>query len=227
MCDVIDALRVDVAMFNEFVDGESRSGLRGRLRSLGLEHIVTSTRFARSNQVFIASRYPLAPGDLRSPMSTSVAPANWYHVRIPSHGVELIHLRMPWWNRASRRSAYRQELAAILHPAMSRPLAVCGDFNYDPFKRAPADATAVQWLGLESMLVTRPTGDWSFINKKGTATSRVDHVANTRAVAVDDVRYETTWGQVRLAGAHVPISAQQADRPISDHAPLLFSLRPA
>lgn len=225
--EVIDGLGIDIAMFNEFVDGDSRAEFKQRLCALGLEHIRVSTRIGRSNQVMIASRYPLEPGDLRSPMAGTVAPANWFHARLPSHGLELVHLRMPWWEHASTRTAYRVELAALLALHANRRLVVCGDFNDDPFKRLAPDAASTNWLGLHSFRVERPTGEWSYINKKGTATSRVDHVAHTHSAAVSDARYQTTFGDVILAGQHVPRTEPEACRPISDHAPLVFTIHPA
>lgn len=224
---MIDGLGIDIAMFNEFVDGDSREPFKQQLASLGLEHIRVSTRILRSNQVMIASRYPLEPGDLRSPMAATIAPANWFHARVPSHGLELVHLRMPWWEHASTRAAYRVELAALLAPHANRPLVVCGDFNDDPFKKVAIDASFTNWLGLDSFRVERPVGEWSYINMRGTATSCVDHVAHTHSAAVSYARYQTTFGDVILAGRHAPRTEPDVRRPISDHAPLVFTIHPA
>ena len=157
-------------------------------------------------------------------MADSVAPANWYHARVPQFDIELIHLRMPWWRLARTRSEYRADLAAILAQNVDRRLVVCGDFNHDPFHGLAAEVPQASWPGLDGFVVERPAGEWSFINKQGTGTSRIDHVMHTKSVVVRDVRYEWTYDGVLLAGPHVPSTTSAAEQPISDHAPLLFDI---
>lgn len=221
--DVLHSADVHVAMFNEFVDGPSRADFRERLKRARFSHVKVSTRVDSSNQVLIASQRPLEAGHLRSPMPDTVAPSNWYHVRIPSLELDLVHFRMPSWKTAAQKHRYRAELADIVVHHTHRPLVLCGDFNHDPFDRQPDGLTEVNWLGLDDLVVPRPEGPWSFMGRNG-GTSRVDHVAHTRCVEVTDVRYVTEAAGALLAG-HPTSHTSGIRQPISDHAALMFTIR--
>jgi hypothetical protein len=216
--DVIDRLGVDVATFSEFVDGPTRDDLRADLRSLGLTHLHVSTRIGRSNQLFIASRFPMLGGSLRSPGVGDVDEANWSHVCLPDFGLEVVGFRMPWYKRAGERDAYRSALANLLSTEADRALVICGDFNYDPFANEPDDLQDTTLLGLDGFRVVRSNGGWSYINSAGTARTAIDHVAHTSTTEVLNPTYHQRLGDIVLAGPH-------ADRPISDHAALTFDIR--
>lgn len=215
---VIAELDVDIVLLNEFVDGPGRGAFREQLASLGFEYQLVSTRPAKNNQVFAASRTPISIGDLPSPTTNSSAIANWLHIHFDGSDLELIGLRVPAYTRGSERRAYHAQLAEILRSAGGRPLVIAGDLNVDPFAKAgvsPPPSSAFR--GAEMFSVPLPAGDWSYINHRGTSRSRLDHVLHSASVQVSDVRYHYELGNVLIAGP-------TADGPLSDHAALTFTV---
>ncbi len=61
--EVTSLLDVDVALYNEFVDGPTRTAFREQLTDAGYEHRAVSVTHGRHNQIFIASRVPFSLGD--------------------------------------------------------------------------------------------------------------------------------------------------------------------
>jgi hypothetical protein len=218
VAEVVAALDVDLAIFNEFVDGPTRGSFRGKLSSLGYPHQLVSRAPARNNRVFAACRRPLTLGGLAPPATDSSAIANWLHVRVEGVDLDVLGLRVPAYVKSAQRHAYRRALVEILQSTADRPIVVTGDLNEDPFRRDP-EASLVPFAGAPTFSVVRPHGEWSYISNAGRSTSRIVHVMRTAAVRVTDVRYHCARGGVLIAGP-------AAERPVSDHAALTFTVEP-
>lgn len=218
MAGVLSDLDVDVALFNEFVERSPREAFRQQLSAHGYIHQLVSFSPDRHNRVLAASRIPITPGDLAAPSLNGPARASMLHVRIDDSNLELVGLRIPAYTTGEKRRTYRAELNAILGSAAGRAIAVAGDLNEDPFGRGVDSAVrAVPFRGAETFTVSRPVGDWSYMNSLGTRTSRIDYVMHTGAARVVDAAYCYEVNGVHLAG---PKSAS----PITDHAALVFTV---
>ncbi len=220
VAEVTALLDVDVALYNEFVEGPDRTVFREQLAAAGYSHVAVSVTHGRHNQIMVASRRPLSLGCLQAPDLTPPAVSGFLHVVIEGTPIELVGVRMPSY-RGAKKLAYRQQLATIIEPASDRVIALAGDINDNPFKRAgtPA-ASSLPYDLAESFTVTNPVGEWSFMRPNGKGTSRVDHVLHSRSAQLEDVRYVTEVGGHHLAGL-------AENNPISDHAALFFTISAA
>jgi hypothetical protein len=216
--DLFDAMGVDTILLNEYVDGASRGPFLEGLVSQGYEHQLVSFTPARHNQVLAASRLPFTLGDILPPTFDGSAVSNFLHIRFEHTNVELVGLRVPAYVTAQDRRAYRAELLAIMAEAESRGIVFAGDLNEDPFRRAKLSlATSMQFPACPAYSLPNPSGRWSYINKNGSATSRIDHALHTRGVEVRDARYVEEAHGMLLAGAATAGA-------VSDHAALVFVL---
>lgn len=216
LVSAVTALDVEVVTFNEFVDGPGRGAFRAELDDAGFGHQIVSLTRDRHNQILIASKWPMWAGDLQPPQFDGSAISNFLHVVFPASRLELIGLRVPAYEKKrAEMTPYLADLARCLDGAGDRALVVAGDFNLDPFAGFPLGAGPVDWPTCPGLTVHEPGEGWSFSFSDGTGTSRIDHVAASAHVHVDDVRYVTEAGGIPLAGL-------AADKPVSDHAALVF-----
>jgi len=178
---VLVALGVEVVAFNEFVDGPGRGRFRADLDDAGFGYQIVSLTPARHNQILVASRTRMWAGDIRPPQLDGSAVSNFLHVVLPDHGVELVGLRVPYYEKGERwkMKPYLEQLGASLAPACPRALVVAGDFNTDPFDGATG-ATTVPWATCPGLTVHEPAPGWSFHPGNETSLpSRIDHVAES------------------------------------------------
>lgn len=167
--------------------------------------------------MFAAGKTPIVLGDLAPPDIDPSSISNWLHVYVDGRDLEIVGFRFPAYERAADRRRYREQLRDVLTPAASRRMVVCGDFNFDPFTKAPLHVSRVEIPWLPGFGAVRPEGPWSYINHRGTAMSRVDRVMHTARVVVRDAHYH-------YAAAGATIAAPTAERPLSDHAALTFEV---
>lgn len=207
------ALKPDVLVFNEFVDGESRSTLRAGLAKLGLPHVRTSCRVGKHNQVLIASAGPLEEGELTGPeMPGGAGVSNFLHVRLPEQALEVVGLRAPAYESADELHEYWRKLAALVRTTSDRRIVWIGDLNADPEAPGSLGGQYLSELRQEGWNVPRPSGPWSFV--KGT---RIDHLLASRSVRVLSAEYVASMGGIAVA------SLDKRTR-VSDHAALVATL---
>lgn len=225
---LFESMSADVVLLNEFVDGPTRTAFFEGLRHHGYEYQAVSETPAVHNQVFAASRLPFTKGDLKPPTlgvrMDGSAISNFLHIRFESHGIEMVGLRAPAYDKAADVREYWAEVSDIMKTVSARPILFAGDINQDPFKRARTpNAPSMAFPSCPELSVTNPAGEWSYRDKAGRwQPTRIDHVLHTAAVAVTNVHYVVAHNGRVLAGL-------RAGNPISDHAALLFTAtaRPA
>jgi endonuclease/exonuclease/phosphatase family metal-dependent hydrolase len=216
--DVFRALAPDLILLNEFVDGPSRTSFRTALCGSGWVYQQVSATPGRHNQVFAAANIPIHAGQLEAPRVDGSALSNFLHLRLEEQPFEVVGFRVPMYKKAADRNAYWAELLRIMREAHNRPIAFIGDLNRDPFARTfDSNATSLRFPDDEAYQLPNPLGSWSYINMRGTTTSRLDHVLHTDALEASGASYITQLGGLLLAGPH-------NSSPISDHAALVFTL---
>jgi hypothetical protein len=206
--EVLLALRPDVVVLNEFVDGPSRVDLRSMLQRLGMPHVQVSERIGRHNQVLIASSEPTVAGDLQGPSLTGGAgESNFLHLRFDS-GYELVGVRVPTYQRLEL-TQYWEQLVALIRSTNGRKIAWIGDFNADPDNPRSFGGRFLSQLESEGWVIPRATGAWSFWRG-----SRIDHLLVSPSLACSAAEYVVTVKGRTIAG-------QRSQEHISDHAALL------
>lgn len=218
MAEALVDLDADVVFLNEFVDGApDRDRLRHQLREAGYDYFAISDAPPRHNQIFAASRLPIAVGDIAAPsMPDSHAETNFLHIRLADSDIELIGMRAPAYKSANERREYWSDLTATLQIYQNRALVLAGDLNSDPFKGLPAQVDSVAFPGAEMYRVVRPEGPWSFASlHDASKNSCIDHVLHSDRVHVGEVEYHYVAGGIDLAGPDSPHKG--------DHAALMFT----
>jgi Endonuclease/Exonuclease/phosphatase family len=220
--DLLLALGADVIPLNEFVDGPTRAPFFESLRSIGYVHQLVSRTPAQNNQVFAqvfaAARYPFSLGDLAPPPMDGYSIAGFLHIRFDHTPIELVGFRVPCYKWPADRRMYWGQLLDIMEMASTRAIVFAGDLNANPFAEAGTPEVPGVHFGLcKQYWVPNPTGDWSYVNYQGTASSRIDHILHTGTISVGDATYLSRLGDRQLAG---PGSTM----PISDHAVLTFTV---
>ena len=210
----LSALRPDLLILNEFVDGPSRDALRSDLKALELHDIHVSQRVGTNNQVLIASSVPLDPGDLRGPaLIGGAAESNFLHVRMEGGALEVVGVRAPAY-MPRQLNEYWTHLSALIRSTKDRSIIWIGDLNGDPDLPSSTGGKCLAKLREEGWQLPRATGAWSF--HKGT---RIDHVLASPSVPTVTAEYLASIGGVTVA------SGDRETR-VSDHAALLAIIGP-
>jgi hypothetical protein len=210
------ALAPDVLSLNEYVHGPSRPSLLQGLAAAGLPHWLVSERLGKNNQVLIASRWPIAAGDLRGPTTVSQGgESNFLHAVLPSVNLEVVGVRAPAYTGIDLHE-YWGGLLAIVRRCKERRILFIGDLNTDPDSTRRSTSAYLRALRSEHWTVPRPTGDWSYISPKGIGTC-IDHAVVAPALKVLVAEYIQSHDGFDLA------SIDRCSR-ISDHAPLAVHL---
>ncbi|MCC2677369.1 MAG: hypothetical protein K0R58_4316, partial [Ramlibacter sp.] len=206
----VELLRPDILVLNEFKDGPSRVDLRNMLCSLGLGEMLVSTSQVGHNQVLIASRSPIAPGDVLGPQSPDAhAATNFLHVHHPASGLNIVGMRAPAYTKGSDTAAYWRAIGSILHGAEQRRIVFAGDFNVDPLGQRSRVFSLFSDLVARGWQLPRAAGAWSFASG-----SRIDHVLASPSVRIAHCEYIRELGGIVLA-------SQDRSQRISDHAALV------
>jgi len=209
----VELLRPDILVLNEFKDGPSRADLRNMLHSLGLGEMLVSTSQAGHNQVLIASRSPIKPGDVLGPQSPDThAVTNFLHVHHPASGLDIVGMRAPAYTKGGDTAAYWRAIGPILRGAEQRRIVFAGDFNVDPLGQRSHVCSLFSNLVSRGWHLPRPTGAWSFASG-----SRIDHVLASPSVRIAHCEYIRELGGIVLA-------SQDCGQRISDHAALVVEL---
>tara|TARA_R110002096_G_scaffold233047_8_gene423026 strand:- start:1397 stop:2113 length:717 start_codon:yes stop_codon:yes gene_type:complete len=215
MVEVIQNLKADTVLFNEYVDDEIREPFKQAMRDAGYQWQAVSPTLAVHNQIFAASRFPFDVGDLQPPQFDGSAISNFLHIKFKDYPIELVGMRAPAYKKAADKHAYWGALAAIMESAKDRPIVFAGDVNYNPFVKAKQpDAKMVPFHLCPDYIIPNPSGEWSYLAHSGKGFN-IDHVMHTASAKVTNVEY-IDWIRGRsLAGAKIK-------KPISDHAVLRF-----
>jgi endonuclease/exonuclease/phosphatase family metal-dependent hydrolase len=212
--EAVRLLDPDLICLNEYVHGASREGMIESLSRLGLRHFQVSQRLNGHNQVLVASRHSMEPGDLAGPTTTNLGgESNFLHVRIPAVKVEFVGLRAPSYSGLAL-SDYWTKLVKTVQSCVGRSIVFMGDFNTDPDQPRRATAKYLLQLRNEGWFIPSPEGPWSFISKTGVGT-RIDHALLSADLPVSTARYVATAGPLALA-------APNRLGALSDHAPLVL-----
>lgn len=128
-------LEPDILVLTEFVEAHLHTELRTQLHAAGLISMKTSRRTEYSpgrytNQVLIASRWPIVIVDISYPAPDPHADSNILVAK--TNGFTIAGLRAPWYpkNTANHWRTYWKWICQNINADVAT-----GDFNFDPDKK--------------------------------------------------------------------------------------------
>jgi len=199
----------DLAFFNEFVDGDSRSVFFENINSLGYKHQIFTPKIKGVNQILAISKTQISKLGWLASTQDIHAQNNFLAVEHEASGIRFIAFRMPSYEVAKDRNLFREILGLLLALKSDEKVICLGDWNEDPFRRTRGK----KWYQLDGYTVLKPEGDWSYISPNGNKRSRIDNVMVSEDLKDAKARYLVEYGGILLAGP-------SRSGAVSDHAVL-------
>jgi hypothetical protein len=215
--DAAIALGADVLVFTEFYPQQHEASFAESLHRAGWAHQrISKDTGAKANRVLIASKHPLEPLDIRLPDFDLQFPANVIGVHIPSAGLSIVGVRIPWYVKQDTGLVFAawdwlESTAATL---LDRPAVILGDLNVGLKSNRSRGGEHFRRILSSGWQRATPVGTASYFGA-GEKRSEVDHVLSNGLCRVRNAWYVTELGGHTLAGG---IDA------ISDHAALLAEI---
>jgi endonuclease/exonuclease/phosphatase family metal-dependent hydrolase len=211
--EVIAAVRPDVLVLTEYVDGGNRKAFISGLEALGYKKPLASTNAHGHNQVLIACQVRHDRGHIEAPTYTTSASSNFLHCHLPDTGLHVIGVRAPYYKMAAERDRYWEQLEQAILAGRNLDAAVIGDLNWQRRERRTRRGLAIRRLLDEGFTMPIPEGPWSFMSADGDGTSVIDHAILSPSMRCISSRY------IYQAGGHF-LAGPALAKPISDHAML-------
>ena len=126
------ALGADVLVFNEYYPQQHEVAFRRTLHDAGWSHQEMSRDTGeKANRVFIASRFSLQPLDIRLPDFDRQFPANVLCVSVPSVGISIVGVRVPWYEKQDAGLVINawEWLESTAATFLNQPSIILGDLN--------------------------------------------------------------------------------------------------
>lgn len=200
----------DVVVLTDFLPDISDKPFTDALDKAGLKHRRTSKPVKAQRQVLIASREPLAGGDIECSDMSNATKSNWLHVRTES-GTEIVGFRVPMFQKKGGKHQYWEWLINEALPRLiEKPAVLVGDFNAAPQYRPLLLAVAAGWQ------LATPSAGWSHKTPK-TEGVAIDHGLVSPHFRIANTEYVEKLGGMILTGSPTAYS---------DHKALIVELAP-
>ena len=132
-------LKPDILILTEYLTNrEEHLRFTSRLEAEGFEYRVTDA-VPGENRTLIAANMEINDGAAVARTTTLMsANENYLHITLPKFGVDLVGLRVPWFEacQAEHKAAYPDWIVQQLRPLSDKRAIVIGDFNFDPSYRS-------------------------------------------------------------------------------------------
>lgn len=215
--DAAITLGADVLVFTEFYPQKHEATFRNTLDNAGWAHQeLSKDTGARANRVLIASRSPLQPLDIPLPDFDRQFPANVLCVGVPSVGISIVGVRIPWYDKQDLGLVisawdWLEKTAASL---VDQSAVIIGDLNVGLKSRRERGGEHFRKILQSGWHRATPADSASFFGGDG-GTSEIDHIMGTNSCRFTGAHYVTKTGSYEFAGGQDPIS---------DHAALLAEI---
>lgn len=206
------ALGADLMVLTEFYPQQHEATFRNTLKNAGWPHQeMSKDTGARANRILIASRCPIQTLSIPPPDFDQQFPANVLCIEVPSVGISIVGVRVPWYNKKSAGLVipawdWLEETAAFL---ADRSAVIMGDLNVSlksPRSRGGEHFRRILQSGWHR---ATPAHSASFFRADG-ASSEIDHILGTDLCQAGGTRYVTELGGYQFAGGLDPISDHAA-----------------
>lgn len=212
------ALDADVIVFNEYYPQTHSAAFCQTLSDAGWSHQMLSRDTGEvANRVLIASRMAIADLELAQPAFDLQFPANLLCVRVPSVGISLVGVRVPWYGNNEIGlvvQAWDWIESAATHLFLT-PALILGDLNAGLKSSRSRGGDNFRGILQTGWHRATPGEGASFFGEQG-PLSEIDHILGTPMCAFDNARYVASVDGFELAGS---TSA------ISDHAALVANVK--
>lgn len=200
----------DVVAITDYLPDISDKPFTDALAKAGLEHLMLSDQVKSQRQVLVASREPLAKGDIEGCDFSAATKPNWLHVRTES-GTEIVGFRVPIFTKRGMKQTYWEWLINEALPRLiEKPSVLLGDFNAAPSYRPLLLAVAAGWQ------LATPEAGWSHKTPK-TEGVAIDHGLVSPHFRIRSTEYVEKLGAMTLTGTPTAYS---------DHKALIVELGP-
>lgn len=219
MAEALAALSPDVLVLTEYVPGKLHEKFTADLISRGFVWTMSpaSPTIRRQNQVLIAARTPITPGEIQAPLISPAFPSNVLHVRIPGMGFEILGLRVPMPLNPEIRHKYWNWITEAAQQLRDRPAIILGDLNNGTGAKGPEGGVRFNQLKAGGWY-RAPTSGKSYWSKDGSVESRLDHALFSPHFVIGKSEYITEYGRFVFANTQ---PANYNPKAMSDHAILL------
>jgi endonuclease/exonuclease/phosphatase family metal-dependent hydrolase len=220
----LEQLRPDVVVLTEYVPTVS-AGLTDALATVGLRFPLTSRDQGAGNQVLIASRSPLAGGEMLPPQYHRTCTSNVVHAQLIDAGLHIFGVRVPMWREDPHRLTEMWDwIDQVGNSYRDKPAVLLGDLNVDPnrCRRVPAAGARIRSF-MENWQHAAPAVGASYytVTRGKEFPKCIDHAFVSKAVAVANAEYRESAGEWLLVDRQRPKSTK---RSLSDHAALVVDL---
>jgi endonuclease/exonuclease/phosphatase family metal-dependent hydrolase len=208
------ALGADVLVFNEYFPQQHEAAFSRALHDAGWPHQEMSRDTgAKANRVLIASRFPLQPLDIPLPDFDRQIPANILCVGVPSVGISIVGVRVPWYEKQTAELVIKawEWLESTAATLVNKPSIILGDLNVGLKSNPSRGGDHFRRILQAGWCRATPKGAASFFSDSG-QHSEIDHVLGTKFCGFNSARYVTELDGHIFAGGN---------NAISDHAALL------
>jgi endonuclease/exonuclease/phosphatase family metal-dependent hydrolase len=209
------ALGADVIAFTEYFPREQEPTFLGILEGGGWlhQHVSREPPHEIANCVLIVSKVPMEPLELALPTFDRQFPANILCVSLPSLGLSIVGVRVPYYVAETRPLFlaawdWIEQTAAALR---NRPAVILGDFNIAEQAPRAKGGEHFRRILSNSWHRAQPQGKVSYFGHNGSRTE-IDHIIATTHCSLGGDSYVQASGDLTLAGG---------PGAISDHAALV------
>jgi hypothetical protein len=213
------SLDSDVVVLTEYVEGPCHAAFCECLSAGGLQ-VQMITPSGKHNQVLIASRLTAGRGAIVPPSSLLNAASNWLHVHLAEQALEIVGVRVPYYESAKDWDPYWDWFETAVPPLLLTPTVIIGDLNCDPQRSCDPGlkgrgSKSVGWLVGKGWHWRDPIGLGSYTSVSG-SIYRLDHALVSPTLEVTGSEY--------IQSANGYFFMKPGLSPLSDHAPLVLEI---
>jgi endonuclease/exonuclease/phosphatase family metal-dependent hydrolase len=207
-------LGADVLVFNEYFPKEYEATFARTLHEAGWSHQAMSMDTGeKANRILIASRLPLQALNTPLPEFDRQFPANILCVSVPSAGISIIGVRVPWYQKQDAKLVFNawEWLETTAAALLSQPAIILGDLNVGLKSNRSRGGEYFRNILQTGWHRATPKECASFFGGNG-QQSEIDHILGTSSCRFSNAQYVTQREGYLLAGT---------TDAISDHAALM------
>lgn len=213
----IEGMSPDIVVLTEYVEGRDHGAFLDALSRAGLASVLLTRKLRGENQVLIAAREQLNPGELQPPPIHASVPQNMLHV-VTAGGLNVLGFRMPTskeFDARFKRPTWEWLLEAAAH-LDTEPAIIVGDFNTAPGDPRSGCGDCLDRLSQTGWRHIRPDSGYSFRHRSG-RERQIDHGFVSPCVIARCAEYRWDFH----TAAH---DAPSGNTGIPDHAMLIVDL---
>ena len=206
------ALNADILVFNEYYPKQYAAAFTSALADAGWTYQETSKDSGeKANRVLIASRLPLQPFEIYLPDFDRQFSANILGVSVPSSGLSIIGVRVPWYDKQDAGLVFDawEWLESTAAGLKDQPAIILGDLNVGLKSNRSRGGEHFRRILTSGWHRAIPKETSSYYGASG-RQSEIDHILGTAVCEFSNARYVTELAGYQFAGTTSAISDHTA-----------------